>query len=444
MAAALLMFAAPAANAQRVNTNSELKKLEKADATIADAKKNTKAATWNAHGKAYTDAYMLPTKELAQNIPMVTLQMNVGEPQEVFQDMFQDQPVLVARYEYVDVYIDQMGMILGWNQSKSIKEGLAERAIESYKKAYELDNKLGSKISANTVTLAQALAEQGRALNGVGRYAEAANNFELAFRALQIVPSTKLDPSLIYNAGYINVVMASSATEGQAEIFAKAERQLKEAIEAGYKDEGMIYYYLFHCYNGQESVDAEKYLTLAKNTLLEGIKLYPKNATILDGLMWLYTAKENIGDPAELVAMVEGMLKEDPTNYDLWFGRGRVYNALKNYDECIASFKKCVELRPEDFDANYYTGVFIIEKANALNEALNNNYNLTYEERAVEDEKVNKVYAEALPWLEKAHQLNPSNFGAVEYLKQLCFRLREMDGMMDKYNKYNELYKQMQ
>ena len=84
--------------------------------------------------------------------------------------------------------------------------------------------------------------------------------------------------------------------------------------------------------------------------------------------MWLYTAKENIGDPAELVAMVEGMLKEDPTNYDLWFGRGRVYNALKNYDECIASFKKCVELRPEDFDANYYTGVFIIEKANALNE----------------------------------------------------------------------------
>ena len=40
MAAALLMFVAPAANAQRVNTASELKKLDKADATLLDAKKN--------------------------------------------------------------------------------------------------------------------------------------------------------------------------------------------------------------------------------------------------------------------------------------------------------------------------------------------------------------------------------------------------------------------
>ena len=248
LAAALVALAAPAANAQRVNTASELKKLDKADATLLDAKKNIKAATWNAHGKAYTDAYMLPTKELAQNIPMVTLQINVGEPLEVIQDMFQGQPVIVARSEYVDVYIDQMGMICGWNQSKSIKENLAETAIDSYKKAYELDNKLASKISANTITLAQALAEQGRALNAVGRFAEAANNFELAYRAQQVVPTTTVDLANIYNAGYINVILASTATEGQAELYAKAEKQLTEAIEAGYKDDGQVYYYLFYCY----------------------------------------------------------------------------------------------------------------------------------------------------------------------------------------------------
>jgi hypothetical protein len=54
------------------------------------------------------------------------------------------------------------------------------------------------------------------------------------------------------------------------------------------------------------------------------------------------------------------------------------------------------------------------------------------------------VYAEAVPWFEKAHAIDPSNIGAVEYLKILSFRLRDMDGMMDKYNKYNELFKQMQ
>ena len=46
MAAAMLMFALPAANAQKVNTSSEVAKLEKADAACNDAKKGIKAATW--------------------------------------------------------------------------------------------------------------------------------------------------------------------------------------------------------------------------------------------------------------------------------------------------------------------------------------------------------------------------------------------------------------
>lgn len=444
MAAALLAFAAPAANAQRVNTNSELKKLEKADATLLDVKKNTKAATWNAHGKAYTDAYMLPTKELAQNIPMVTLQMNVGEPQDMFQSEFQGQPVFVARYEYVDVYIDQTGIILGWSQSKAVKENLAETAIESYKKAYELDNKLGSKISDNTVTLAQALAEQGRALNGVGRYAEAANNFELAHRARQVVPTTTIDPSLIYNAGYINVLVASTATEGQVELYAKAEAQLKEAIEVGYKDEGMIYYYLFYCYYGQREDDKQN-LIKAKETLLEGIEKFPKSERILDGLMSLYTAEEGVGDPAELVDMIDKFLAETPNNPDLWFGRGRVFYKLKNFDECIVSFKKIDELKPNDFDTNYYIGHFYIEKGDYENSEFNKKLDsfTSQDEYMVERKRVRSVYMEAIPYLEKAHSLNPENVDCAQLLKSVCFLLRDEPGVMDKYNQYNAVYKKL-
>jgi len=158
--------------------------------------------------------------------------------------------------------------------------------------------------------------------------------------------------------------------------------------------------------------------------------------------MSFYTAEEGVGDPAELVDMIETSLKEDPTNYDLWFGRGRVYNSLKNYDECIKSFEKCVELRPNEFDANYFTGYFIVEKANAAIEALNSNSNLSYDEYNAENDKINLIYIKAIPWLEKAYEINPSDVGTLEFLNQLCFRLRDMDGMMDKYNKYHELYKQ--
>ena len=446
MAAALLMFAAPAANAQKVSTAKELAKLNKADATLVDVKKNTKAATWNAHGKAYTDAYILPTKELLLAIPVQTLQMTVGQPNDVIQGEFMGEQVLVCVYEYVDVFVNpQTYMIVGWEQKKVIKENLAETAIESYKKAYEMDPKLGAKIAANATTLANALAQQGDVLNLLGKTAEASYNFELAYRAQQVCPEAKANPANLYNAGLLNTIYASGLKdEAAVAAFAKSEAILSEAIAAGYKDEaGNIYYYLFHSYYGQKDADRETFLPKAKQALLEGIKLYPKNSTILDGLMNLYTAEEGIGDPAELTTMIEESLKADPSNYDLLFGRGRVYNAMKNYEECIKSFEKCAELRPNDYEPYFYTGYFIIEKANVLVEQLNANSGLSYDDYNKENDKINLVYAEAIPWLEKAFEIKPTDASTVNYLNSLCFRLRDMDGMMDKYNKYHELYMQM-
>ena len=446
LATALLVMASQAATAQKVSTAKELAKLDKADATLVDVKKNTKAATWNAHGKAYTDAYMLPTKELLRDTPVMTLQMNVGQPDSMTEGMFLGTPVVIAGYEYVDVFVDpQSYLIVGWEQKKSIKDNLAETAIESYKKAYELDPKLGSKIAANAMTLANALAQQGDVLNLINKTAEAAYSFELAYRAQQVCPEAQANPANLYNSGLLYTIHASSLKGEQAvAVFAKSQAILSEALAAGYKDEtGNIYYYLFHSYYGQKDTNRDEFLPKAKNALLEGIKLYPKNATILDGLMNLYTAEEGIGDPAELTAMIEESLKADPTNYDLWFGRGRVYNAMKNFDECIKSFKKCSELRPNDYEPFFYTGYFIIEKANVLVEQLNTNAGLSYEDYNKENDKINLVYAEAIPWLEKAFNIKSDDAATIEYLNRLCFRLRDMEGMMDKYNKYHALFEQI-
>ena len=445
LAVAMLMFALPAANAQKVNTSSEIAKLEKADAAAMDAKKGLKAATWLARGTAYTNAYMAPTKELGRGVPEQMLMMNVGRPEGAIQAEFMGVPAIVYQYEYVDVYVVN-GMIEGWAQKKAVKENLAETAIESFAKAYELDPKQGTKISAGCATLANALIQQGEALNNMGNMLEASRAFELAYTAECVVPEYQENGGNLYNAGML-MTMYASTLQGEEAIaaFKKGEEIFTKAINAGYDDgQGNIYYFLFHCYYGQKDADREVYLAKAKEALLTGIKMYPKNNTILDGLMQLYTAEEGVGDPAELTAMIEASLKEDPTNYDLWFGRGRVYNALKNYDECIKSFEKCVELRPNDYEPNFYTGYFIIEKANSQIEALNSNSGITYEEYEAKNAEINLVYAQAIPWLEKAHEINPADGAPIEYLNKLCFRLRDMDGMMEKYNKYHELYMQMQ
>lgn len=444
LAAAMLMFALPAANAQKVNTGSELAKLEKADAAVLDAKKGIKAATWVARANAYTNAYILPTKEVGRGVPVQVLQMNVGQPSNMYEGEFRGTPVYVCDYEYVDIYVDAAGLIQGWNQKKAIKENLPQTAIESMAKAYEMDPKQESKIASIAMNLANALSQQGDALNDMGRLAEAAECFELAYRAQSVVPSTKADGNNLFNAGMLMTMYGSSLSGEEAfAALEKAQNIFLEALESGYTDEnGNIYYFLFHSYYGQKERNAEVYLAKAKEALVTGIQLFPKNATILDGLMQFYTAEQGVGDPAELTSMIESSLNDDPTNYDLWFGRGRVYNALKNYDECIKSFKKCAELRPTEFDSNFYTGYFIIEKANNAIGELNSNAGLTYEEYEAENAKINLIFAEAIPWLEKAYEIKPTDALTIELLNNLCFRLREMDGIMEKYNKYHELHMQ--
>ena len=444
---AMLMFALPSVNAQNVKTSNELAKLNKVDLTLENPKKNTKASTWLAHGKAYTEAYILPTKEIGRGVPVQVLQMNVGEPQKMYEGVFQGAPMLVLDYEYVDIYVNPANYLIeGWNQKKAIKEDLAKTAIASLTKAYEMDPKIECKVSAVALNLANALMQQGDALNAVQRTMESAECFELAYRAQSIVPSTKREGDNLFNAGML-VTMHAAGLEGEAamEAFARGEKLFNEVLATGYADaNGHIYYYLFHCYYGQKTKNEAEYLAKAKEALLTGIKLFPKNNTILDGLMQFYTAEQGVGDPAELTDMIEASLQNDPTNYDLWFGRGRVYNAIKNYEECIKSFYKCAELRPDAFDANFYLGYFIIEKANDAVNTLNSNTGLSYDEYEVENMKINLIYADAIPWLERAHEINPADAATIEFLNSLCFRLRDMDGMMEKYNKYHELYMQNQ
>ena len=109
------------------------------------------------------------------------------------------------------------------------------------------------------------------------------------------------------------MTMYASTLQGEEALaaFAEGERLLNEVVSTGYNDGvGNVYYFLFHCYYGQKEKNRDEYLAKAKESLLTGIKLFPKNATILDGLMQLYTAEEGVGDPAELTTMIENSLKE--------------------------------------------------------------------------------------------------------------------------------------
>lgn len=307
-------------------------------------------------------------------------------------------------------------------------------------KAHELDPKQDPKIKTQIANIINFYSQLASVSYDIPRYDIAQKAYEIIFKAESNPAYGTPDYQSLYFSGQLAAYLGAT-TPG---MFARGEELLTKALANGYADEaGDIYYYLFHCYYGQKAEDPSKVIK-AKDILLEGVAKFPKNDKLLDGLMQLYTSEEGVGDPADLVDLIEKALANDPQNVDLWFGRGRVYYKLNNYDECINSFKKVVELKPDLFDGNYYLALFYMAKGDELNkEASQQDFKSSSEANAAYENVLN-TYKLAVPWFEKAHEIKPDHIDTVDCLKALCFRLRDSgDEYLDKYNKYNDLLKKL-
>ncbi len=435
---AVALVAVPAVQAQKVNKSALVSKIEKSDADIADAKKGAKAATWINRGKAFYEAAIEPTKNLFVNMDAAMLKLAVGEPASTESVTLVNVPYEAWVYPWFTAYIKD-GKIATWSQTQWVIEDAPAKAIEAYNKAYEMDPKTADKVKEGLKQISDFCSQVGNTGIDTGNYADAADAYALAFEAQSSPAHGNPEPALLYYAGYLRTVDGAANPAS----FVIGADYLNKALELGYNDEeGNIYYYLFHCYYGQKDADKANVLK-AKDALVAGIKKFPKNERILDGLVQLYTNPEDsVGDPADLVALIDAAIESNPENVDLWFGRGRIFFALKQYDESIASFRKVVELKPDLFEGNYYLGVFYTIKADEMNKVMNEKQYSSQTAYDTDLKEVNAVYMEAVPWFEKAYEMKKDDVNTLDFLKSICFRLRDEEGMMDKYNKYNTLLKE--
>lgn len=435
---AALLLAVPAVQAQKVNKTALLSKIEKSNADIADEKKASKAATWMNRGKAFYDATVAPTKDIFGNMEASMITLAVGTPESQGEETIGSAAYEAWVYPYFTGYFIN-GKLVAWKETGKVVEDGVNKAFEAYSKAYELDPKTAPKVKEGLEQLINYCLQLGDVSYTTRDFTTAGKAFAQAYEIGMHPAVGKNDGQLLYNAG---VSMTVDGAE-HPESFKQGAEYLERALAAGYNDsEGNIYYYLFHCYYGQREENRDM-LFKAKDVLLEGINKFPKNDQILQGLMQLYTSEEGVGDPADLITMFDNALAADPTNIDLWFGRGRTFYAMKDFDESIASFKKVAELKPDLFEGHYYLGLFYILKGDDANQKFNEK---VYTNQAAYDaglKEVNAIYLEALPVLEKALEVKPNDYDTVNNLKQLCFRLRDEEGVMAKYEKYNALLNQL-
>lgn len=431
MVAAVLLVAAPAANAQKVNAEGLKAKVAKADADAANAKKNVKSATWLNRGQAYWAVVDAPEANLYIGMPVNMLEVSIGKAtssQEGVKKGYSELTELV--YPYVNIYVDPAsGTVASWQVTDPIIENAAAVAVESFKKAKEMDPKAATKANEGLSNLKDHYLQQADNMYKLGDYKAAAESYTVADELLAELGTP--DQSLAFNIGYCYVLNND---------FDTALGYLEKSKTNNYEADGTLYYLSFHCYFKNNTGDMVK----SKEALLEGVSKYPQNNTLIETMTMFYSREGSTEDPEEVFGLIKSAIDADPNNVELWAGLGNVYLKSERWDDAIETYTKAIELQPESEINNLRLGYTYCLKGDAAQNELTKQTFTSYEESNKAQAVVNEIYAASLPALEKAYELNGKNMTTIELLKSIYYRLSYDDeSMKAKYDQINAVYKEM-
>ena len=167
----------------------------------------------------------------------------------------------------------------------------------------------------------------------------------------------------------------------------------------------------------------EKDTLKAIKTIEAGRKRFPDDYSLIiaEANVYLYSGNVQKAQNALNIAIAK-----DPTNPTVYFAVGTNYDKTGDVANAEKSYSKAIELKPDFFDAIYNLGalyvndaVAIMGKANALPLG-DKNYD-TLKKQA--DEQLNK----AIPYLEKASDMQPNDGIVLATLKDIYTRLSNVE-----------------
>ncbi len=149
-------------------------------------------------------------------------------------------------------------------------------------------------------------------------------------------------------------------------------------------------------------------------TLKAGRELYPNDQSLLTQELNIYLKN---GKMDEALANLDVAIENDPDNHIFYFARGTIYDNKKDVENATANYLKSGEINPEHFDSFYNLGALYYNKgAEKLTEANNVPPSKVEEYNKKKDEAVG-ILKKALPHLETAHALNPTDMSTMNSLK---------------------------
>jgi len=423
---ALFVTASLAVQAQsRINIADLQKKVASAESNAANTRRAEVPTTWMDLGKAYYNAATTPTAGLYEGVGERAVMLIYGEPASVSTATIGGVEYIKNNYQFMETYVKD-GNVIFWLNTVPVVPNALDKSRDAYLKAASIDAKTAPAAREELLRVADAYKQDGGNYFMALRYKEAGDDFAKAYDLLENPIVNKMDTTAAFNAGIFYAISEESAL---------GIKYLEEAVKYNYDSNGDAYFYLFHCYYALKQNDK------AQETLEKGISKYPGNSQIVEAMLGFYA--ETGQDPESILPSVEQAIKNDPKNPSLYVGLGNIYDKIGDVDKSVDTFRQAVEVGPNDFYANFNLGLSLTKKGDEQTAVLNQT---TFTSSAAYQEelaKVNENYKAALPYLEKAHGLQPNTAIVVELLKNVSFRFRDQPGMMEKYEKYNALYQAM-
>lgn len=275
--------------------------------------------------------------------------------------------------------------------------------LESFDKTLELDGEngeFGKQVPERKQQLYGQVLNQAVEFHNNQDWQNAIDKYKLAS---QISPS---DTTAVLYAAY-----AATANKD----YPVAVGFYDQLIEMGHKTED-VYKNKIQLLQATEANEEEVMKTLAA-----GLEQHPNSVYMMQEELRYYLKNDRA---EEAMQKLDKAIAADPNNASLLAVKGNLLERKNDVEGATATYKKAIEIDPNNFDANYNLGVLHFNKgAEVNNQAAKLDY-ATYQKKGktlVAEAK--KHYQAALPYFEKALEIQPKDQATIQNLMKLYTRL---------------------
>lgn len=289
-----------------------------------------------------------------------------------------------------------------------------EKCADAFKKIVELDESYLKDNYGEIVTYIQSITtnyfNQGGAAYEADDYVKAINSYKRAYETMAIIGQKDNEALLV--AAQIAVM---------AKEYNSAIELCNTLIENGFENP-QVYQYMGIAQGGLENNDA------MLQYIQTGREKFPEDENLINEQINAYLKLKR---EAEIIDQIRAMAEKNTENSVYYFILGTIYgnqeSELFNVDEAINCYNKVIEINPNDENAYINIAGIYIDKSNALKheaDELPLNETKKYDEMMTQIDEVRK---QALPYVEKAHEMLPEDEAIKQILKSLYVNLKMMD-----------------